>query len=62
MGFRDIWNFNLAILAKQGWRLLQEHGLLLYGCLKARYFPKCNLLEVMDVPNNSYVWKSIIAT
>ena len=60
MGFCDIRNFNLAILAKQGWRLLQEHGSLLY--VKARYFPQCNFFEVVDVPNSSYMWKSIIAT
>ncbi|KAL4637806.1 hypothetical protein ACB092_03G102900 [Castanea dentata] len=44
MGFRDLRNFNLAILAKQ-------------GCFKARYFPCCNFLEALDAPNSSYVWK-----
>ena len=55
MGFRDIRSFNLAMLAKQGWRLMQETNLLLYGCFKAKYFPRCNFLEAGEIPNSSYV-------
>ncbi|KAL4602607.1 hypothetical protein ACB092_10G065300 [Castanea dentata] len=62
MGFRDIWCFNLAMLAKQGWRLLNDSGSLLYECFKARYFPRCTFLEATDVPNSLSVWKSSIAS
>ena len=61
MGFRDIGSFNLAMLAKQGWRLLQDKGSLLYDCVKAKYFPRYSFLEAGDAPNNSFVWKSILA-
>ena len=61
MGFRDIRDFNLVMLVKQGWRLLQDHGSLLYGCFKARYIPRNTFLEAANVPNSSYVWKSLIA-
>ena len=60
MGFRDLRNFNLAMLAKQGWRLLHEKDSLLYGCFKAKYFPRSCFLEAVDIPNNSYVWKSLL--
>ena len=61
MGFRDLKDFNLAMLAKQGWRLIQDKDSLLYKCFKARYFPRCTFLEATDVPNSSYVWKSLRA-
>jgi len=60
MGFRDIRSFNLAMLAKQGWRLLNDQESLLYRCFKAKYFPQCTFLEAVDNPNSSYVWKSLM--
>lgn len=39
MGFRGLECFNLAMLAKQAWRLVTEPDLLLCRILKARYFP-----------------------
>ena len=61
MGFRDLQDFNLAMLAKQGWRLIQQQDSLLFKCFKARYFPRFNFLEASDVLNSSYVWKSLMA-
>ena len=60
MGFRDLKNFNLAMLAKQGWRLIQEKDSLLYKCFKARYFPRTNFLDASYAHNCSYVWKSLM--
>ena len=60
MDFRDLRSFNLAMLAKQGWRMLHDHVSLLYSCFKAKYFPRCSFLEAVDCPNNSYVWKSLL--
>lgn len=59
MGFRDLRSFNLAMLAKQGWRLLQDDSIL-FKCLKARYFPRSHFLEAMESPHCSYTWKSIM--
>ena len=39
MSFRDLQTFNLAMLAKKGWWLLQDKSSLLYSCFKAKYFP-----------------------
>ena len=61
MGFRDIRSFNVAMLVKQGWRMLNDQGSLLYKCFKAKYFPRCSFLEVANNPHSSYVWKSLLA-
>ena len=61
LGFRDLTSFNLAMLAKQGWRLIQQQDSLMAKCFKARYFPRSHLLDASASPNCSYVWKSIMA-
>lgn len=37
-GFRDFHYFNLAMLVKQGWKILNDEFSLLYQILKVRYF------------------------
>ena len=61
MGFKDLRQFNLAMLAKQGWRLIQDQESLLSRCFKACYFPRSSFLEATDSPNCSFTWKSILA-
>ncbi|KAL4629020.1 hypothetical protein ACB092_05G279000 [Castanea dentata] len=61
IGFRDLRTFNLTMLAKQGWRLMQEKESLFYKCFSARYFPRSHFLDAVESPNCSYVWTSIMA-
>ena len=60
MGFRDISAFNLAMLAKQAWRLIHQDHSLFYRVYKARYFPNCNFLLAEFGSNPSYVWWSLL--
>ena len=61
MGFRQLKQFNLALLAKQGWRLQTKQDSLAYRVLKAKYFPKCEFVEASLGNNPSFSWRSIMA-
>lgn len=60
MGFRDIHAFNLAMLAKQAWRLLNHQNSLFFRVYKARYFPNVSFLEAELGSNPSYIWRSLL--
>ena len=61
MGFRHLQLFNLALLAKQGWRLQTCQNSLFYFVLKAKYFRSCDFLHATIGNNPSYNWCSIFA-
>ena len=60
VGFRDIHAFNLAMLAKQAWRLIHGTHSLFYQGYKARYFPTYSFMEPELRCNPSYVWRSLL--
>ena len=45
MGFRDLQSFNLAMLAKQVWRLMAEPESLCALVLRPKYYPNGDLLN-----------------
>ncbi|XP_012477492.1 uncharacterized protein LOC105793109 [Gossypium raimondii] len=62
LGFRDMAKFNVSLLAKRGWRILNYLDSLLAQVLKAKCFPNNNFLDSCLGNNASYTWKSIWAT
>jgi hypothetical protein len=60
LGFRDLYSFNLAMLARQTWRLLQAPESLCAQVLHVKYFPDGNLLAAKPIVGMSYVWRSIL--
>ena len=61
MGFWDLNAFNLAMLAKHAWRLIQNTHSLFHKVYKARYFPRNSFLKAELGPNPSFVWRSLLA-
>jgi hypothetical protein len=59
LGFRDLVMFNKALLAKQGWRLLQDPSSLLASILKAKHFPNSNFLGAKLGSRPSFAWRSL---
>jgi hypothetical protein len=62
LNFRDLEGFNLAMLGKQGWKLITNSSSLLTRVLKAKYFPRSGFLEANIGHNPSYTWRSIQST
>ena len=60
LGFRDFELFNLALLACQAWRLLQQADSLCAQMLKAIYFPDSNILSAELGSHPSQVWRAIL--
>lgn len=58
LGFRDLVLFNKAILAKQGWRILQNPDSFISRILQAKYHPSSTFLEARIGSRASFVWRS----
>lgn len=61
MGFRDLKAFNLALLAKQGWRIQKNTSSLVHRVYKAKYFAKGSFVQAQLGKRSSYAWMSIKA-
>lgn len=59
IGLKNMQSFNMALLGKQGWRILMNPDSLLSRVLKKKYFPYCDFLSAPVKSNSSFVWKSI---
>jgi ribonuclease HI len=57
--FRDMNLFNQALLARLAWRLIQHPNSLFARVLKAKYFPRGNILDTVSPPDSSPVWKGV---
>lgn len=59
LGFRDLHGFNLALLAKQCWNLINKLEALVSRVLKAKYYPDGHLLQATRRGGASYTWSGI---
>ncbi|KAL1289958.1 hypothetical protein AAHE18_20G094900 [Arachis hypogaea] len=60
MEFKDLKAFNLAMLAKQGWRLMTKPHSLFYKIFKNKYFRYSSYLEAKPGNRPSSTWQSLL--
>lgn len=61
LGFRDIKQFNMAMLGKQGWRLMVSPESLCARVLKGKYYHNCDFMSATKKKNASHAWRAILA-
>jgi hypothetical protein len=59
VGFRELDCFNMAMLSKQGWRLLKFPDSLAARVLKEKYYPKSSFFMSSLGKRPSFAWRSI---
>lgn len=59
LGFKNLGLFNLALLAKQGWRVIHIENSLLHRVWKAKYFPTSLFLEAELGKHSSFAWRGL---
>lgn len=59
MGFRDLYGFDLALLGKQCWNLIQNPLSLVGRLFKARYYPNNSFFEATTGGGVSFVWAGL---
>ncbi|KAL0444124.1 UNVERIFIED_CONTAM: hypothetical protein Slati_2135100 [Sesamum latifolium] len=62
LGFRQLESFNLALLAKQGWRLLTRPHSQVGNIFRAKYYPNSTFIDTSTGTWPSLTWCSIVAT
>ncbi|GMI64619.1 hypothetical protein like AT4G29090 [Hibiscus trionum] len=62
MGFRDLSDFNIALLGKQLWRLICELDSLLGQIYCSKYFPSGNILDATRPTRGSFAWQGLYTT
>jgi hypothetical protein len=61
MGFRDFQSFNLAMLAKQVSRLINDPESVCAQVLKAKYYPEEDIMKVGPKSGCTFTWRSLLA-
>ncbi|XP_027065073.1 uncharacterized mitochondrial protein AtMg00310-like [Coffea arabica] len=60
LGFRDLMDFNNAMLAKKFWRILTRPNLMVSRILRGKYFKGESIWKMKIKASDSWMWKSIL--
>lgn len=60
LGFRILYGFNIALVGKQCWKLINDPQSLVARLYKARYYPNCGLLQAEMQTGASFIWSGLM--
>ncbi|KAL8106012.1 hypothetical protein AgCh_029715 [Apium graveolens] len=60
LGFKNLRDFNLAMLGKQCWRLITNPESLVAKVYRSKYFADTNFLEAKMGGSPGFIWRSIM--
>ncbi|TYJ37047.1 hypothetical protein E1A91_A05G349200v1, partial [Gossypium mustelinum] len=60
LGIRDVRLFNLALLGRQVWRLINNTDSFCFKVLSSKYFLDGNIFHAKKVDKASFTWSSIV--
>jgi hypothetical protein len=61
LGFRDLEQFNIALLGKHGWRFLTHPDSLCAKVMRGKYFHNVDFMEATVPRGASATWRAIVA-
>ena len=61
LGFQDLVYFNIALLAKQSWRIMQNPESLAVKIISEKYFHQGSFMSAKLKNRPSFAWRSILA-
>ncbi|KAL0430550.1 UNVERIFIED_CONTAM: putative mitochondrial protein [Sesamum radiatum] len=61
LGFRRLKEYNVALLAKQSWRVAMNPHSLLHAILQQRYFPGSDFFVAETRQSPPFMWHSLLA-
>lgn len=60
LGFQNLYGFNIALLGKQLWKIMQNPDSFVTRVYKARYFPDSHVLRASKGKNPSFIWSGLV--
>lgn len=60
MGIQSLYRYNIALLGKLCWHLIQNPHTLVARLYKARYFPTSHFMRATSSTDPSFIWSGIL--
>lgn len=51
LGFKELQNFNMVLIAKQGWRIIKQPNSLFARAFRGKYFHSTSFLQAKQESN-----------